>query len=43
MKITVIEGSPHLRGASSTIASRFIDGAREAGLSLIHISEPTRP
>ena len=31
MKITVIEGSPHLRGASSTIASRFIDGAREAG------------
>ena len=31
MKIIVIEGSPHLKGASSTIASRFIDGAREAG------------
>lgn len=31
MKITVIEGSPHLKGASSTIAARFVDGAREAG------------
>ena len=31
MQITVIEGSPHLKGASSTIANRFVEGAREAG------------
>lgn len=31
MQITVIEGSPHLKGASSTIASKFIEGATEAG------------
>lgn len=31
MQITVIEGSPHLKGASSTIASRFVEGATEAG------------
>lgn len=31
MQITVIEGSPHLKGASSTIASKFVEGATEAG------------
>ena len=31
MQITVIEGSPHLKGASSTIANRFVEGARDAG------------
>ena len=31
MQITVIEGSPHLKGASSTIANRFVEGAVEAG------------
>ncbi len=31
MQITVIEGSPHLKGASSMIANRFIEGATEAG------------
>lgn len=31
MEITVIEGSPHLKGASSTIANRFVEGAKEAG------------
>ena len=31
MQITVIEGSPHIKGASSAIAQRFVDGATEAG------------
>lgn len=31
MQITVIEGSPHLKGASSTLAKSFIEGAEEAG------------
>ena len=31
MEITVIEGSPHINGASSALAKRFVEGATEAG------------
>lgn len=31
MRILVIEGSPHRNGSSNFIASRFIEGAEEAG------------
>lgn len=31
MEITVIEGSPHVKGASSALAERFAEGAREIG------------
>lgn len=31
MEITVIEGSPHINGASSVLAQRFVEGATEAG------------
>lgn len=31
MQIAVIEGSPHIKGSSSAIAQRFVEGARESG------------
>lgn len=40
MEITVIEGSPHLKGVSSTMAERFVEGAREAGHNVEVVSVP---
>lgn len=31
MKVTVITGSPHMKGTSALLADRFIEGAKEAG------------
>ena len=31
MKILVLEGSPHKKGSSNTLAEQFIKGAEEVG------------
>ena len=40
MKVLLINGSPHEKGCTYTALSLI---AGELNLSLIHISEPTRP
>ena len=41
MEITVIEGSPHINGASSALAKRFVEGATEAG-HIVNVVEVAR-
>ena len=38
MKIVVLNGSPHLNGATSDMVNAFAEGAREAGHEVVSIN-----